>query len=48
MTTKEKGNSVRQKLSDLSKKLGISYENIETAFMIERLVARMVADKNLS
>ncbi len=48
MTTKAKGNSVRQKLSDLSKKLGISYENIETAFMIERLVARMVADKNLS
>lgn len=48
MTTKAKGHSVRQKLSDLSKKLSISYENIETAFMIERLVARMVADKNLS
>jgi hypothetical protein len=48
MTTKAKGNSVRQKLTDLSKKLGVQYENLETAFMIERLVARLVADKNLS
>jgi hypothetical protein len=48
MTTKSKGSSVRQKLTDLSKKLRIPYQNIETAFMIERLVARLVADKNLS
>lgn len=48
MTTKSKGSSVRQKLTDLSKKLRIPYQNIETAFMIERLVARFVADKNLS
>lgn len=48
MTTKAKGNSVRQKLTDLSKKLNVQYENVETAFMIERLVARLVADKNLN
>lgn len=48
MTTKAKGISVRQKLSDLSQKYDVSYENIETAFMIERLVARLVADKKLS
>jgi len=48
MTTKTKGISIRQKLSDLSRKLDVSYENLETAFMIERLVARLVANKNLS
>jgi predicted nucleotidyltransferase component of viral defense system len=48
MTTKARGNSVRQKLIDLSKELSVQYENLETAFMIERLVVRLVADKNLS
>ncbi|MCB0420811.1 MAG: nucleotidyl transferase AbiEii/AbiGii toxin family protein [Bdellovibrionales bacterium] len=48
MTTKAKGNSVRQKLTDLQKKLGVPYQNLETAFMIERLVARLVSDKHLS
>jgi predicted nucleotidyltransferase component of viral defense system len=48
MTTKAKGSSVRQKMTDLSKKLNIPYQNVETAFMIERLVARLVADKHLS
>jgi hypothetical protein len=48
MTTKAKGSSVRQKITDLSKKLRIPYQNIETAFMIERLVGRLVSDKNLS
>lgn len=48
MTKHAMGNSVRQKLSDLSKKLEVSYENIETAFIIERLVARLIVDENLS
>ncbi len=42
MTTKAKGNSVRQKLTDLSKNLVVPYQNLETIFMIERLVTRLV------
>ncbi len=48
MTTKAKGNSVRQRITDLSKKLNVPFQNVQTAFMIERLVARLVADKTLS
>ncbi|MBK8202109.1 MAG: nucleotidyl transferase AbiEii/AbiGii toxin family protein [Bdellovibrionales bacterium] len=48
MTTKEKGTSVRQKITDLATKLDVPFQNIQTAFMIERLVARLVADKNLA
>jgi predicted nucleotidyltransferase component of viral defense system len=48
MTTKAKGESVRQKLTAISAKLGVQYKNIETVFMIERLVARLIADKNLA
>ncbi len=48
MTTKRKGDSVRQKLTNLSAKLQVPYPNIETIFAIERLVARLVADKELS
>ena len=47
MTTKSKGSSVRQRLTDLSQKIRAPYQNLETAFMIERLVARLVADKKL-
>jgi predicted nucleotidyltransferase component of viral defense system len=48
MTTKAKGNSIRQKITDLHKKLGVPYQNLETAFMIERLVVRLVVDKFLN
>lgn len=48
MTTKSKGESVRQKLTLLSKKMGVQYKNIETLFMIERLVARLMTDKTLA
>lgn len=48
MTTKAKGSSVRQKITDLSNKINIPFQNIQTAFMIERLVARLVTDKNLA
>ena len=48
MTTKAKGSSVRQKLINLSVELGIPYQNIETSFILERLVARLTADEMLS
>ncbi len=38
MTTKAKGTSVRQKITDLATKLDVPFQNIQTAFMIERLV----------
>ncbi len=47
MTTKAKGYSVRQKLVNLSHELGIPFQNLETGFMLERLVARLVADEIL-
>lgn len=48
MTTKAKGTSVRQKITDLATRLDVPFQNIQTAFMIERLVARLVADKTLA
>lgn len=48
MTTKSKGESVRQKLTALSKKMDVDYKDLETVFMIERLVARLIADKKLA
>ena len=47
MTTKAKGRSVRQKLVNLSVEVGLPYQNIETAFILERLVARLIADEML-
>jgi len=47
MSTKSKGVSVRQKLLALSASLKVPYPRIETAFFIERLVARLVADSEL-
>lgn len=48
MTTKANSDSVRKKLSNLAHKLDVPYRNLETVFLIERLVARLVADKKLS
>lgn len=48
MTTKAKGESVRQKLTTISKELEAKYRDVETVFLIERLVARLIADKKLS
>lgn len=47
MTTKAKGSSVRQKLINLSSELAVPYQNLETAFILERLVARLTADEKL-
>jgi predicted nucleotidyltransferase component of viral defense system len=48
VTTKSKGESIRQKLTALSSKLGVKYSNLETAFLIERLAARLMSDNTLS
>jgi hypothetical protein len=48
MNTKAKSDSVRKKLSNLAHKLNVPYRNLETVFLIERLVVRLVADKTLS
>jgi len=47
LTTKAKGTSVRQKLINLSVDLRVPYQNLETAFILERLVARLTADEEL-
>ena len=47
MTTKAKGRSVRQRLVNLSLEAGLPYQNVETAFILERLVARLIADAKL-
>ena len=43
-----KGNSVSKKLSNLAIKTGAEFRHLATAFFIERLVARLTADKTLS
>lgn len=48
MTIKSKSDSIRKRLSNLAQKLNVPYRNLETAFLIERLVVRLVADKKLS
>jgi len=47
MTTKAKGTSIRQKLINLSVEIGVPFQNLETAFILERLVARLTADAEL-
>jgi len=47
MTTKAKGSSVRQKLINLSVEKSVPFQNLETAFILERLVARLTADEEL-
>jgi predicted nucleotidyltransferase component of viral defense system len=48
MTTKAKGESIRVKLKSLSSKLNVKYSDLETVFLIERLVARLISDKSLA
>ncbi|MBK7962202.1 MAG: nucleotidyl transferase AbiEii/AbiGii toxin family protein [Bdellovibrionales bacterium] len=48
MTTKSKGESTRQKLTTLSKEMGVDYKDLETVFMIERLLARLIVDNHLA
>lgn len=39
--------SIRQRLSNLAQQYGLSYQNVATTFLLERLVARITSDKNL-
>lgn len=48
MTTKAKGTSIRQRIIDMSKKMGVNPRDPETVFLIERLVARLIANKKIS
>jgi hypothetical protein len=48
MSTKAKSDSVRKKLSNLAHRLNVPYRNLETVFLIERLVVRLITDKKLS
>lgn len=48
MTSKVKGQSIRQKLAVIARKQNIKYQYIETAFLIERLVARLMSDQELT
>lgn len=47
MSSKAKGDSITQKLLDLQRKTGVAYQNIVTAFLIERLVVRLISEKRL-
>jgi len=47
MTTKAKGNSIRQCLLNIHKQTGVSFLNLETEFLIEHLVARLVSNEPL-
>jgi len=47
MTNAAKGTSITQKLLKLKDQLGVRYENLLTAFLIERLVARLIANETL-
>jgi predicted nucleotidyltransferase component of viral defense system len=48
MRTKPKGISIRQKLNALSSTIEIKYAHLETTFLIERLLARLTTDKQIS
>lgn len=47
MKLSDQAKSIRQKLSNLSQKQGVSYQYIATSFLLERLVARIVSDSKL-
>lgn len=47
MTTKAKSTSIRQRLINLSVEIGVPFQNLETAFILERLVARLTSDEEL-
>ena len=47
MSEKNNATTIAAKLSNLAKKKGTTYQSISTAFLIERLLARLVLDKTL-
>ena len=48
MNKSNQAKSIASKLSNLSQKTGVTYQNIATAFLIERLLARLLANKDLA
>lgn len=48
MLKEQRITSIRQKLSNIAKKNNISYEYIVIEFLIERLIQRLILDKDLS
>lgn len=48
MTKKARAESIRTKLKSISSKLKVKYSHLETVFLIERLVVRLISEKKLS
>jgi predicted nucleotidyltransferase component of viral defense system len=48
MKKEDQAKSIAAKLSKISRSTGINYQSISTTFLLERLLARLVADKKLA
>ena len=48
MKKEDQAKSITAKLSKISRTTGINYQSISTTFLLERLLARLVADKKLA
>lgn len=48
MKKEDQAKSIASKLSKISRSTGINYQSISTTFLLERLLARLVADKKLA
>jgi predicted nucleotidyltransferase component of viral defense system len=48
MKKEDQAKSIAAKLSKISRTKGINYQNISTTFLLERLLARLVADRSLA
>ena len=48
MKLEDQAKSIRQKLSNLSQKQGVSYQYTATSFLLERLVTRIISNRNLT
>ena len=47
MKLKERGISIRKKISNLAQEKNCNYQDIETSFLLERLLARLVLNREL-
>ena len=47
-TVKDKARSISKRLSNLSQKLGVTFQDILTEFLLERMVVRLVQDETLA
>lgn len=44
----DQGRSISKKLSNLAQKLGVNFQDVSTEFLLERMVARLIADNQLA